>query len=63
MKYHAEPSATAQPDSPSSSEAMKYCSGPSAPASSASSASSEPNADRLRSAGPEMLNTSPLRGC
>eukprot|EP00969_Alexandrium_andersonii_P047922 2103146-Alexandrium_andersonii.AAC.1 len=43
---------------------MKYCSGePWAPASHTSPASSEPNADGQCSAGPEMLNTSSLRGC
>eukprot|EP00969_Alexandrium_andersonii_P128335 5670928-Alexandrium_andersonii.AAC.1 len=63
MKYHAEPSAAAQSDSTSLPEVMKYRAGPSALAWSASPTSSEPNADGARSAGPEMLNASSLRGC
>eukprot|EP00969_Alexandrium_andersonii_P072973 3219737-Alexandrium_andersonii.AAC.1 len=43
---------------------MTYCSGNcSAPASYAASAPLAPNADGHCSAGPEMLNTSSLRGC
>eukprot|EP00969_Alexandrium_andersonii_P079503 3505743-Alexandrium_andersonii.AAC.2 len=64
MKCHAEPSVTAQSDSLTSSEAMKYCSGNvAAPASYASSAPLTPNADGQCGAGPEMANASPRRGC
>eukprot|EP00975_Prorocentrum_lima_P020365 4286506-Prorocentrum_lima.AAC.1 len=43
---------------------MKYCSGnASAPAPYESPTLPKPNADGQRRAGPEMLNTSSLRGC
>eukprot|EP00969_Alexandrium_andersonii_P316729 13992938-Alexandrium_andersonii.AAC.1 len=60
MKYCAGPPTTGQSDSPSPSEAMKYCSGnASAPASHASSALSEPNADGQRSADPKCRTPHP----